>query len=68
MSRPRARTFSTPLLDRCTGCKVGQGRVCACRVRQAQRRIPTPVLMLAIYGGSVALVVGVAVWLWRAWV
>lgn len=55
----RARTV-------CADCQVGQGRVCACRVRQAPCRIPTPVLMLAIYGGSVALVVGVAVSLWRA--
>lgn len=66
--------------DRCTRCQVGQGRPCQCdggaRVRNGQRnslpvrrvgfRVPEPVQMLLIYGGSVLVVVVCVVGLWRA--
>lgn len=63
----RARTFSTPWLDRCTGCQVGQAKNCKCRSRAPRREVPVWLIQLAIYGSSVALVVGLGVWLWRAW-
>lgn len=62
----RARTFSTPLLDRCTGCQVGQGSRCECRARAPRREIPTPVLQVLVYGSSIAFVCWVGWLLWRA--
>lgn len=46
----------------CAGCQVGQGARCKCR-----REIPVPLLQVLMYGASVALVVGLGVWAWRAW-
>lgn len=60
--------------DRCVACQVGQGRMCQCEGgakirngRRVRREIPVWVLQLAIYGASIALVVGLARWLWGAW-
>lgn len=58
-TRARARTFSAP----CAGCQVGQGRNCRC-VRHVRREVPVWAWQVLIYGGSAAIVVGLARWLW----